>query len=122
MAEFILIFRRDIHEFTMDYNEALAMVIPGIGKKWFSWMGKLHEEGRIVSPYQRISKAGRTVMPDSTVIEQPYAEIKNAFSGFLIIKANDFDEALSIAKDCPNLLQNGSVEVRKFINNNDQVS
>ncbi|MBC9798060.1 YciI family protein [Sinomicrobium weinanense] len=122
MTEFILIFRRDIEEFTQDYKESLATAVPGIGKKWFSWMGKLHEEGRMVGTYQRISKAGRTVMPDSTVQEKPYTEIKDAFSGFLIIRAHDFDEALSIAKDCPNLLQNGSVEVRKFIDHNDQVS
>jgi hypothetical protein len=122
MAQFILIFRRDINEFTREYNESLAEAVPEIGKKWFSWMGKLQGEGRVVSPYQRISKAGRTVFPDNTVANSPYAEVKDAFAGFLIITASDFDEALEIANACPNLLQNGSVEVRKFIDHNDQVS
>ena len=122
MTDFILIFRRDIHEFIRPYKESLANAVPEIGKKWFSWLEKLHEEGRIVQPYQRISKAGRTIFSDSRVIETPYVEVKDAFAGFLIIKATDFDEALAIAKSCPNLLQNGSVEVRKFIANTDQVS
>jgi hypothetical protein len=122
MAEFILIFRRDINEFTREYKESRAEAVPGLGKKWFSWMGKLQSEGSIVSPYQRISKAGRTIFPDSTVTDSPYAEVKGAFAGFLIITAADFDEALEIAKACPNLLQNGSVEVRKFIDHNDQIS
>ncbi len=122
MTQFILIFRRDIKEFTREYKESLAEAVPEIGKKWFSWMGKLQSEGRIISPYQRISKAGRTIFPDNTVTNSPFAEVKDAFGGFLIITATDFDEALEIAKVCPNLLQNGSVEVRKFIDHNDQVS
>ena len=122
MTEFILIFRRDVQEFNRDYKEARAVAVPEIGKKWFSWMEKLHEEERIVSPYQRISKAGITVFPDSTITNSPFAEVKDAFAGFLIVKAIDFNEALGIAKACPNLLQNGSVEVRKFVNHNDQIS
>jgi hypothetical protein len=41
MTGFILIFRRDIREFTRDYKESLATAVPEIGKKWFSWIGKL---------------------------------------------------------------------------------
>lgn len=122
MTQFILIFRRDITEFTREYKESLAEAAPEIGKKWFSWMGKLQSEGRIFSPYQRISKAGITILPDNTVTNSPYAEVKDAFAGFLIITATDFAEAQEIAEACPNLLQNGSVEVRKFIDYNDQVS
>ncbi len=85
-------------------------------------MGKLQSEGRIVSPYLRISKAGRTIFPGNTVTNSPYAELKEAFAGFLIITATDFDEALEIANACPNLLQDGSVEVRMFIDHDDQVS
>jgi len=43
------------------------------------------------------------VMQDSTVYEKPYTEIKDAFSGFITTRVNEFDEALSIAKDYPNL-------------------
>ncbi|HMG08282.1 MAG TPA: YciI family protein, partial [Mucilaginibacter sp.] len=60
--------------------------------------------------------------PNNVITDGPYAEIKETIAGFIVIKAKDFDEAVSLAKDCPMLLGEGNiVEVRKItgVHNND---
>ena len=52
---------------------------------------------------------GRTVVTDG-----PYAETKEALTGFYIIEAADLDEALRIAADIP-AAWDGAVEVRPVI-------
>ncbi len=39
-------------------------------------------------------------------------EIKESIGGLVIIKANDYDEAVEIAQGCPILKLGGTVEVR----------
>jgi hypothetical protein len=48
------------------------------------------------------------------ITDGPYAEIKESIAGFIIVKADSFDEAVSMARACPILKGEGnSVEVRK---------
>jgi hypothetical protein len=42
-------------------------------------------------------------------------EAKEMVGGYLIVKANSLDEAMQIAKGCPNLLYGGKVEVREVM-------
>jgi hypothetical protein len=46
-------------------------------------------------------------------MDGPYVEIKEALGGYIIVKANGFDEAVEIAKGCPIVNGGASVEVRK---------
>jgi hypothetical protein len=122
MAEFILIFRRDKKEFTKSYEESKADAVPEIGKKWYEWMSTLEKQGKVLRPYQRISKGSKIIYTDGSITDGPYAEIKECFAGFYLIQAANFNEATEIARKCPNLIQDGTVEVRQFIEHNDQVS
>src|SRR5882724_12943730 len=104
MAEYILIFRRDVEDFTQSYEQSKAEAIRDIGKKWYEWMADLQNQSKEIQPYKRISKGAKTVHPDGHVTVGPFTEIKECFAGFFMIKADDFNEAVEIAKKCPNLL------------------
>jgi hypothetical protein len=53
------------------------------------------------------------------VTDGPYPDIKEAIGGYVIIKADDFNEAVEMGKGCPVLHApwNGNIEVRMLISN-----
>lgn len=110
MAEFMLLFRNDVKARELSPEEWQE-----IGKLWWAWRQKLETQKKIVSTGNRLSKAGRVVKPKNLVTDGPYAEIKEVLAGFMTIQAKDFDEAISIAKECPIIQSGGNVEIRMFI-------
>jgi len=54
------------------------------------------------------------VKNDNIVTNGPYTDIKESIGGYTIIKADNYDEAVEIAKGCPVLLTGGNVEVREI--------
>jgi hypothetical protein len=61
----------------------------------------LEREGKIVS-----GKKGRTVA------DGPFAESKEAIGGYFLLQVDDINEAVEIAKQCPDLDYGIDVEVR----------
>lgn len=82
----------------------------------------MEAQNKVVATGNRLSQAGRVVKSKSVVTDGPYAEIKEVLAGYMIISAEDFDEAAGIAKGCPIILSGGNVEIRKFIAADDNVS
>ena len=116
MAEFMLLFRRDT-----TVAEPTPQQIQEIGMKWWQWRSELESTNKITLAGNRLSKAGR-VIRSNAVTDGPYAEIKEMLAGYMIINAENFDEAVSIAKGCPILISGGNVEVRQFIAPDDNES
>jgi len=114
MAEFILLFRKDITAPDPSPEEWQEL-----GKLWWQWRTELEKQNKIASAGNRLSKGGRVVKQKGTVTNGPYAEIKEGLAGFMVIHAADFEEAVSLAKECPILRQGGNVEVRQFISPDD---
>jgi hypothetical protein len=54
------------------------------------------------------------VKSDAIVTNGPYTDIKESIGGYTIIKADNYDEAVEMAKGCPVLLAGGNVEVREI--------
>lgn len=117
MAEFMLLFRNDVNAKEMSPEQ-----FQEIGKLWWAWRQKLESQNKIVSTGNRLSKSGRVIKAKNVVTDGPYAEIKEALAGFMVINAADFDEAVAIAKECPIILSGGNVEIRKFIAADDNES
>ena len=81
--------------------------------KWMAWIEKLNKEGKFVSG-EPLLPGGKTVSgTQKTVTDGPYTEGKEVVGGYFIVNANDFDEAVEIAKDCPDYEYGGSVQVRQ---------
>ena len=85
-------------------------------KHWNEFMGKLGQNGQIVAGY-RPSPAGKTINPKGTT-EGAYYINNESISSFIIIKAASIDAVEAIAKNCPILEFNGSVEVRPLLMTN----
>jgi len=83
--------------------------------RWYTWVEDLKKkgtyfEGRPLLPGGKNIKGKKPVVTDG-----PFAESKEIVGGYFIIKADSMDDAVSIAKDCPDLEIGGQVEVREVM-------
>ena len=84
-----------------------------IMQKWLAWFKDLGERGHIKNPGQPLETAGRVVRGRAkSVHDGPFAEAKDVVNGYTLIEAKDIDQAAEVAKGCPILDREGSVEVR----------
>jgi hypothetical protein len=116
MDEFVLLFHMDK---TMESPSPEQL--QGYMKQYHDWVGGIAAQNKF-SGGTGLSTEGKVLKPNNVITDGPYAEIKEAIAGFIVIKAKDFDEAVSLAKDCPMLKGEGNiVEVRKItgVHNND---
>ena len=81
---------------------------------WQKWMGSIAAEGKLVGG-EPLEKPGKTLVDSGKkVIDRPLAEGKELVGGYLIMKADNLDEAVQLAKDCPGFEHNCSIEVREI--------
>jgi len=108
MEKFMLIFIGGLDPSTLNSPEQMQAAM----QEWFDWVDKLKKEGRYDSG-EPLDPTGKGVSgPKKLVTDGPFAESKELVGGFFIIKAKNIDEAVTIAKDSPDLKHNGRVEVR----------
>ena len=111
MQEFMMIFRNEKTEgAAMPSEEQMQAAM----KHWKSWIGEIAAQGKYVGT-NRLLPIGKTIKPNNTIIDGPFAEAKEMIGGYLIVKASSLDEAVEMAKSCPNLLFGGNVEVRNLM-------
>ena len=85
-------------------------------QKWFSWVAQLKSKNIYIAG-EPLTPGGKTVTGTKALVtDGPFAESKELVGGFFIIKAESIEQATEIAKDCPDLPINGSVEVREVMN------
>lgn len=109
MKEFLLIFRND-YKAEMSPDQMQGMM-----KKWMDWMGDIAAQNKLSNPGNRLGNNGKTVKSNNVITDGPYVEIKEAISGYIIVKSDSLEEAAEIAKGCPILSVGGNVEVRDII-------
>ena len=87
-------------------------------QKWGAWMGGLKEKGQLVDGLP-LSKEGKVVEKSGDLItDGPFAEGAEVVGGYLIVSANELDEAVEISKGCPIFEHEGNVEVREIMSMN----
>jgi hypothetical protein len=108
MEKFILLFRGGDEHKPGQSPEALQALV----QKMMSWIGGLAAKGQHVGgePLQRTGK--QVSGTNKTVTDGPFVEAKEIIGGYTIVLAKDINEAVELAKACPILDSNGSVEVR----------
>jgi hypothetical protein len=112
MNEFLIAIHRDLT--SKDARPSPEQMQASI-KPFQDWIGGIAAQNKLVSPPKRWDMDGRVVKQDNTVLNGPYAEIKESLGGLFLIKAADYDEAVEIAKGCPVLQFGATVEVRMAI-------
>jgi hypothetical protein len=110
MKEYLFLFRGG-RAGNMDQSSAEAQAHM---QKWAQWMGGLAQEGRFGGAQPLISTGKQITGTSKVVTDGPFMEGKEMVGGYLICKADTYDEAVEYAKGCPILdLEDGKVEVRE---------
>jgi hypothetical protein len=80
---------------------------------WLAWIRDLEARGHLANPGQPLEPGGKVVRgKDKLVTDGPFVEVKDLILGFIVVEARDLAEAVELAKGCPMLHGDGSVEVR----------
>jgi hypothetical protein len=83
--------------------------------KWMAWIEKLSKEGKYAGG-EALLPGGKLIKgKNKTVTDGPYTEGKEIVGGYFIVNANNYDEAVDIAKGCPDFEYDGSVQVRQVM-------
>ena len=82
--------------------------------RWSKWIGKGFAEGWLLDAGDALLPESRVVDRNLVVTDGPFVEAKEIVGGYSVINANTFDEAVTHAKTCPNVLEGGSIEIRQL--------
>jgi hypothetical protein len=108
--EYMLLFRGAGWDKKMSRDELQTLVTRFTD--WFDWLDQLG----VVKAGQALMEQGRTISgaKGQTVLDGPFAESKESIAGFFIIRADNFDAAMGMAKKYPGLEYGMTVEVRQM--------
>lgn len=112
MEEFILLMRLDLlNKAAQPSPEQMEVYM----KQHQDWIGGIAAQNKFVGG-TGLSMEGKVLRHNDVVTDGPYVAIKESLAGFILIRANDFDEAVSIAKGSP-ILQSAdnSLEIRRVM-------
>ena len=106
MKEFMMIFRNEKDRPKPSPEQMQAMI-----QQWQDWIGGIAAQGKFVAT-NALGFTGKTIHADQTITDGPYAEFKEIVGGYIIVKADNLDDAIKLADGCPTLATGGKVEVR----------
>ncbi len=112
MREFMLIYKGGDPDWAKNTTpEDMAQSM----ERWGAWMAKLQATEQLVTGGSPLHYTGKRVNADNLVTDIAAAELKELVSGYSIVRADDIDAAIAIAKDCPIMAYpNIIVEVREI--------
>ena len=105
---YLLLFRGN------DWHKSLSPEeIQRVSDQWMAWFKRLTEQGRAVAG-KPLEREGRMVSGRNgrVVSDGPFVESKEAIGGYFLLKVQNLDEAVAVAKECPGLPYGARVEVR----------
>ncbi len=108
MKEFMFLFRLADY----DFSKVSPKGMQALAKKWQDWAGGIEAQGRMASKGMRLAMEGKVLRPGGVITDGPFVEIKEKLGSFIIVKAENLEEATTLAHGCPALDTNGSVEIR----------
>ena len=88
-------------------------------QKWQQWIEGITAQGKIVATGNLLTPEGKVLKPGGVVTDGPFVEIREWLGGFLVVKADNLEEATTLAHGCPVLEINGSVEIRPLFESTD---
>jgi hypothetical protein len=83
--------------------------------KYVAWTAKIKKEGRHLGGEKLSDEGGKRIVKKGAkpvVLDGPYAEAKDVVGGYYIIKAKDYDDAVSVALTCPHVDYGAYLDVR----------
>jgi hypothetical protein len=112
MSKFMYLFRTNPTAYQSLSPEQMQQTL----KKWMDWKDTLEKSGHIKLFGERLDGTGKVVRGKAkTVTDGPYIEVKDFIGGYMLVEAKDIDQAVELAKGCPVLESDGTVEIRPFV-------
>ncbi len=114
MTEFVLFFRMNVTDDAQPTDEQMSLYM----QQWTAWISEIAENGKLAEGGNHLSRHGRTLFPNKVMQDTPYVSENISVAGYILILADDIEEASRIASKCPILKgENTSVEIREVSNN-----
>ena len=113
MAKFALLLPHAPDRYTGLNEEDYMDII----KDYVAWTEELSAKGIYETGLKLTDDLGRKLVRVATAIEVLHtsaAELTEVLGGLMIIQAGDYDEAVEIAKTCPHLVHNNTIEIRQI--------
>jgi len=89
--------------------------LQAVFQKYYGWRTRLQEAGSLVSGAKLQDRTGRILRKENdelTVTDGPFSETKELIGGLFEIRADNYDQAVEIARTCPHL-EYGTIELRQ---------
>lgn len=98
------------------FKETSPAEMQAIIQKYRDWRLRMQETGVLVAGEKLQDGTGRIlkrVGGQTSVIDGPYTESKEVIGGLFEIQAENYEQAVETASDCPHL-EYGSIEIREI--------
>lgn len=96
----------------VNYSDLSADEVKAVFKKWDDWKGGIAAQGKMAGNGSRLQREGKVLKSGGVVTDGPFVEIREILGGFIIVRADSLDDAITLAHGCPAVDFGGSVEVR----------
>jgi hypothetical protein len=86
-------------------------------EKYMTWSGNLAAQGKLLGGEKLRDGTGRVLRgggAQQRVTDGPFSETKELIGGYFLIQAADYEEAVQLVSDCPQLEFGGTVEIREI--------
>jgi hypothetical protein len=103
--EFVFLFRQPV----LNHSPEKAAEVH---KKWLDWVGGIAAQGKLASNGMHLTPDGSVLKTGGVITDGPFVEIREILGGFIVVKADSMDDAITLAHGCPGLDFGGSVEIR----------
>ena len=110
MTDYMLLFR---HALSADAQPSPEEIQASM-KQWQDWIGGIAAQGKFVST-NMLSHEGKVLKAGGMVTDGPFVEIRETLGGYLTLKAESMEDALTLANGCPIFSYGGNVEIRPIM-------
>ena len=112
MPHYMLVLRDRPEDFCDLAPEEMQRII----EKYRAWSMKMQAANRLVGGNKLADEGGRVlrrVEGRLAIKDGPFVETKEVVSGYFVIRAKSYDEAVELCRDHPHLSFNGPIELRE---------
>jgi hypothetical protein len=104
-----------VHEIPGTYRQLSPEEQQQLMAKYQLWTEKVRSAGRLVASDKLKEEGGKVLRMDKgrlAIVDGPYSEAKEVVGGYFVFRAQDYEEAVEIARGCPHLPY-GRIELRQ---------
>lgn len=111
MKKFLLLLHEDIEKMSQLSPREMGNLV----QEHTAWANKLAESGNLISG-DGLNDDGVTIKgKDSVIKDGPYMESKEIIGGYYLIQAEQLEDVVKIARECPCHHWGGTTEIRQIM-------